>query len=111
MNKYFILIVFVTFFLFSCEKDEITSTGTLVVQFDDPHRSLSVYPLENQIRPLFDLYSGEKKTISKRMNVGNYYCVVGDIDTDFPGVVFQIQLGKTTKISYNSEASPNVTYE
>lgn len=110
MIKQSIYLILILLLSSSCDNDEIFTTGTLQIEFENAPISVSIYPLENQTTPLFNIYMEDTKRKSKEMNMGNYYCVVGDISTNYTGIVFQIQSNKTTTITYTEEGSPTVTY-
>ncbi len=110
MIKKIFFIVLVSLFLLSCEKENIIVTGKLVLEFENSSNVVYLYPLENQTKPLFKIYMNGENSKSQKMNMGNYYCVVGDIDTNYAGVVFQIQPDKVTRINYKDN-TPIVTYE
>ncbi|TAJ12192.1 hypothetical protein DMA11_13660 [Marinilabiliaceae bacterium JC017] len=109
MYKNLFVLFVLSVFVLSCEKEEFISTGNLVVEFRDPPNVVSIYPLENQTRPLFEIYMEGEKSKTRKLNMGNYYCVVGDINANYAGVVFQIQSNKTTRIVYENN-TPIVTY-
>lgn len=110
MIKNILFIIAIPIFMLSCEKEDVVSTGKLIVEFENPPSVVSIYPIENQTRPLFEIYMEGKNSKAQKMNMGNYYCVVGDIDTNYAGVLFQIQPGNTTKIVYKDN-SPTVIHQ
>jgi hypothetical protein len=95
----------------SCKNEDISLVGTVKITFANRPADLKVYfsPIENSDKPITGgLTPNVNGELSYELNMGNYTvnCISA---TFFPKVGFQVKVGKTTTIIYDSTNDGRVT--
>ena len=88
----------------SCEKDKVSTTGSVKVTFTNHPTDLTAYfsPVDNTQIAITDwLKPDNNGTLTYDLNIGNYILTCSG-STFFPKVGFQIRAGETTQINYDS---------
>lgn len=96
------------YFFVGCEKcdHDVSLTGELSIVFsrvenNDEELTISLYDMDDDIRPIIKDLVTKRGKLSVEINPGNYV-----IDTQgYKNVTFQIRQGKMTKIIYDQKTS------
>lgn len=110
--KPFLVLMLLVAVLAGCEKDELSTTGTLKITYADKPADLyiRISPAENsQISIVDDLKASGSGATQLDLNYGNYI-LTSSSSNYYPKVAFQIRAGKTTTISFDSGRKPSVYY-
>jgi len=88
----------------SCQKDKLSTTGTLKVTFTNHPSDLAVMigPAENSQIAISDwLKPDNTGTLTYNLNISNYI-LTSSSSTFFPIIGFQIRAGETTLINFDA---------
>lgn len=89
---------------FGCEKDDSLYTGKVQITFANHPSDLrvNIFPIENMNKVIFDnLKPDGKGVLTKELNMGNYIIAPISLTVYYGNAGFQVQAGKTTKISFD----------
>lgn len=102
--KPFLIVVIVAFLVSNCKKDDTAYTGTVQVTFVNHPNDLSVniFPVENANIAVFgNLKPNGNGVLTQELNMGDYIIAPYSLTVYYGTSGFQVQAGKTTKITFD----------
>lgn len=102
--KPLLIVVLVALLSSNCKQDDTLYTGKLEVTFVNHPYDLRVNILSmdnNNVAIYTDLTADGNGVITKDLNFGNYIVAPSSLSTYYGTSGFQIQVGKTTKVTYD----------
>lgn len=106
-----LLIILISLTFIGC-KEESLLEGKLYLTFvnigSDLH--IVIYPLDNEVTPIYEGVSNENNIFECTLNIGNYVVKPYSSTTFYPKTGFQIQSHKTIHVKYDSNNEGKVKY-
>lgn len=102
--KPLLIVVIVAFLVFNCKKDDTAYTGKVQVTFVNHPNDLSVniFPVENANIAVFgNLKPNGSGVLTQELNMGDYIIAPFSLTNYYGTSGFQVQAGKTTKITFD----------
>ena len=102
--KPLLIVVLVALLSSNCKQDDTLYTGKLEVTFVNHPYDLRVNILSldnNNVAIFYDLTPDANGVVTKDLNYGKYIVAPSSLSTYYGNSGFQIQVGKTTKVSYD----------
>jgi len=109
--KPFLIVVLIALLSSNCKQDDSLYTGKVEVTFVNHPYDLRVNILSmdnNNVAIYTDLTADGNGVVTKDLNFGNYIVAPSSQSTYYGNSGFQIQVGKTTKVSYDQYNSSHV---